>query len=387
VKILYHHRTSSKDGQYVHIEELIGALEAAGHEVVMAGPSEPEGTDFGGGGGFVEALRRRLPGALVELMELGYAILDYTRLARRIRAERPDWIYERYNLYLPSGIWAKRRFGLPLLLEVNAPLFAERSAYGGLALKGLARWTERYAWRGADRVLAVTRVLADLVAAEGVPEDRIRVVPNGVNPERFPAAADSEALRARLGLKERTVLGFTGFLRAWHGVENTVRLLAEDGAADWHLLVVGDGPARADIERTARESGVANRVTVTGVVPRTQVAAHVALFDVALQPAVVVYASPLKLFEYLAMGRAIVAPATPNIREILVDGDNALLFPPGDDAAFRAAVRRLCGDPDLRARLGARARETIDARGLTWAHNAGTVTALASELLAGAADA
>jgi len=123
------------------------------------------------------------------------------------------------------------------------------------------------------------------------------------------------------------------------------------------------------------------------VVPRTRVAAHVALFDVALQPAVVVYASPLKLFEYLAMGRAIVAPATPNIREILVDGDNALLFPPGDDAAFRAAVRRLCGDPDLRARLGARARETIDARGLTWAHNAGTVTALASELLAGAADA
>jgi glycosyltransferase involved in cell wall biosynthesis len=384
VKILYHHRTSSKDGQYVHIEELIGALEAAGHEVVMAGPSEPEGTDFGGGGGLVGWLRRRLPGALVELMELGYAVLDYTRLARRIRAERPDWIYERYNLYLPSGIWAKRRFGLPLLLEVNAPLFAERSAYGGLALKGLARWTERYAWRGADRVLAVTRVLADLVAAEGVPEDRIRVVPNGVNPKRFPAAADSEALRARLGLKERTVLGFTGFLRAWHGVENTVRLLAEDGAADRHLLVVGDGPARPDIERAARESGVADRVTVTGVVPRSQVAAHVALFDVALQPAVVAYASPLKLFEYLAMGRAIVAPATPNIREILVDGDNALLFPPGDDAAFRAAVRRLCGDSDLRARLGARARATIEERGLTWAHNAETVTALAAELLAGA---
>lgn len=382
MKILYHHRTSSKDGQYVHIEELIRALTALGHEVVMVGPPEPEGADLGSGGGLTELLRRRLPRPVSELMELGYAVLDYGRLARRIRRERPDWIYERYNLLLPSGIWAKRRFGLPLLLEVNAPLFAERRRYGGLGLMRLARWSERYVWRGADRVLAVTRVLAGMVEAEGVPAERIRVVPNGVNLRRFPPTGDDGPARARLGLKERTVLGFVGFLREWHGIETIVRLLAEEGGPDWHLLLVGDGPARTGIERLAAELGVADRVTVTGVVPRERVAEHVAAFDVALQPAVTPYASPLKLFEYLAMGRAIVAPATPNIREILVDGDNALLFPPGDDAAFGAAVRRLCGDPALRERLGARARQTVDERGLTWERNAETVAALAADLLA-----
>src|SRR6266481_3482917 len=145
MKILYHHRIGSKDGQYVHIEELVSALRRRGHDVVIVGPPATAREDFGAEAGFVGVLKRYLPRFAYELLELTYALLDYRRLVRAIKRSRPDCLYERYNLYLPSGVWAHRRFGLPMLLEVNAPLYAERKKYHGISLDRLARWTERYA--------------------------------------------------------------------------------------------------------------------------------------------------------------------------------------------------------------------------------------------------
>ncbi|HEY0837002.1 MAG TPA: glycosyltransferase family 4 protein [Azospirillum sp.] len=386
MKILYHHRTQAQDGCIVHIGELIAALRALGHEVVVVAPPDTEGGPAAAAGRAtrIDGLRRALPKAAFEMLEFLYAFHACARLYRAVRRHRPDVLYERYNLYTPTGAWLKRLTGLPVLLEVNAPLVHERTAHGGLALTRLARWTEGLAWRSADRVLPVTDVLAGHVRAAGVPDERITVIPNGVDPRRFAADAEAAAAaKARLGLEGRLVLGFTGFVRDWHRLDRVVDVLAEPGgSAPPHLLLVGDGPARSGIEEHARRRGVADRVTVTGVLPHDAIAGHVAAFDVALQPAVTAYASPLKLFEYMQMGRAVVAPDTPNIREVLRDGDNALLFDPTDPAAFALAVRRLCRDGDLRVRLGARARATVAERPLTWDGNARRVAALFQDLLA-----
>src|SRR5262249_3154918 len=126
--------------------------------------------------------------------------------------------------------------------------------------------------------------------------------------------------------------------------------------------------------------GVAHRVTFAGIVPRDRVAMHVAAFDIALQPRVVPYASPLKLFEYMALGRAIVAPDAPNIREILVSEESALLFDPAAPDGMRRALDRLAGDAELRRRLGAGARRAVVERELTWDGNARRVIALAGVL-------
>jgi len=378
VKILYHHRIASKDGQYVHVEELTKALRARGHELVFVAPRVSEQGEFGHDGGLVAWLKRHVPRAAYELLELGYSLLAYWRLRRAVRRHRPDCLYERYNLYLPAGVWLRRRCGLPMLLEVNAPLYQERSRYGGLGLPRLAAWSERYCWQGADRVLPVTRVLADQVAASGVPEERIRVIPNGIDWDKFRDLPDRAAAKQALGLEGRLVLGFTGFVREWHGLERVVDLVAR--APDRHLLVVGDGPARAAIEARAAELGVADRLTFTGVVARDRVAGYLAAYDIALQPDVVAYASPLKLFEYLAMGCAIVAPDTANIREVLRHDHNGWLFDTAVPDALPAAVETLCGDAALRTRLSAAARASIDAQGLTWARNAERVEGLFREL-------
>lgn len=383
MKLLYHHRIGSKDGQYVHIEELVGALRRLGHEVVVVGPPATDRKDFGGEDSFVSALKRYLPRFVYELLELGYSILDYRRVARAIRASRPDAIYERYNLYLPSGVWAHHRFGLPLIMEVNAPLYAERKKYNGISLDALARWTERYSWCNADFVLPVTAVLARETMQAGVPSQRIVVVPNGIDHERFANAPAIDDAKAALGLSGRLVLGFVGFMREWHGLERLIDFIAGAGDPDRHLLLIGDGPARGVLEARARERGVDAQVTFTGLVGRDRIAEHIAAFDIALQPEVVPYASPLKLFEYLALGRAIVAPATPNITEVLTHDLNALLFDPQSPGAFDAALERLCGDVSLRLRLGQAARDTIDQKGLTWDNNARRVEGLFEQLLQG----
>lgn len=380
MRILFHHRIASRDGQWVHMAELISALRAEGHEVLLVGPQAFAELRFGGQAGVVAALKRRLPRALYEVLELGYNVPAGWRLWRAMRRFRPDVVYERYNLHLLAGVRCARRSGVPLLLEVNGPLYEERSAHGGLALARLAAASQRATWRGADVVLPVTEALADYVRRAGVPEARIAVIPNGIDPARFAAVPPAGEAKRRLGLAGRLVLGFTGFVRDWHGLDAVIDLLAEDGEAmNLHLLMVGDGPARAGLEARAARLGVARRLTFTGVVDRDRVAGLVAAFDIALQPGVTPYASPLKLFEYLALGRAVVAPDLPNIREVLSDGDNAVLFAAGEPGAMAAAVRRLCADAGLRDSLGARAQATIAERGLTWRENARRVAALAGK--------
>ncbi|RJG01892.1 glycosyltransferase family 4 protein [Noviherbaspirillum sedimenti] len=371
MKILYHHRTRSKDGQYVHIEEMIDALREQGHEVIIVAPPSAESEAFGSDAGLVAWLKRHLPKWFYELMELAYSLVAYRRLDKAVKLHRPDCLYERYNLFLPAGIWLKRRYKLPMLLEINAPIFEERARYDGLSLKRLARWSQAYAWRNADYVLPVTQVLADIVAAYGVARERIVVVPNGINEKRFAQAPDTEAAKAALGLQGKLVLGFTGFVRDWHGLDKVIDLIAADPAeSSRHLLVVGDGPVRAALEEQARALNISHRVSFTGIVGRDDVARYVAAFDIALQPAVVAYASPLKLFEYLALGKAIVGPAQPNLMEILKDNHNAILFDPAHASGLAEAISRLCRSNTLRAQLAENARQTISDQELTWNGNA-----------------
>lgn len=393
MRILYHHRTASKDGQAVHIEEMIEALRSLGHEVRVVSPGSgsnggqggaaeqgqtgPMG-QMGGGVGWVHQLKARLPKALYECMELAYSWLAYRKLLVAARDFKPHAIYERYNLFLLSGLMLKKRLGLPLLLEVNSPLVYERSRHsGGLSLVRLARWAEGAAWRGASHVLPVTQVLAGHVQAYGVPTERIQVIPNGINEAHFAQAPAPDVAKTTLGLQGRLVLGFTGFVRDWHGVNRIVQWMASSQApANTFLLVVGDGPVRAELEAQAQRLGLQDRVRFTGVIHRDQVPAHVAAFDVALQPAVTPYASPLKLMEYLVLGKAIVAPRAPNLQEVLTDGRNALLFDDTQPQALEHALTRLCADAALRTHLAQEARATIARLNLTWLGNAQRVVGL-----------
>ena len=374
--ILYHHRTRARDGQSVHIDELIDAMRATGNRVVVVGPRRASSMATP-----IES--RLLPRVIYELVEFAYSFVEFGQLAAAAIRYRPDALYERANVLMLSGVWTASLFRLPYLLEVNSPLAEERARYGGLAWPGLAAWTERVCWRTASMVLPVTGALAAYIKRAGVPAQQITITPNGVDTEKFRPRNTSEA-RARLGLGQSLVLGFIGHIREWHGLDVMIDLLDRPTLAHAHLLIVGDGPARPSLEKRARQHGMSKRVHFTGTMPRESLPELTSCIDIALQPNVTPYASPLKLFEYMAAERAIVAPASPNIREILEDGVDSLLFVPGSAEAMAAAIERLAGDAALREKFGKAAAQKIVGRNLTWLGNAERAVSIVRKLRASA---
>ena len=369
MRILYSHRIQSHDGQSVHLEEMVRAFRDAGHEVLVVGPGAYEAADFGGESRFVARLRALLPGPLSEVAELAYNVPAYRRLETAWRAFKPDIVYERCNLYFLAGAWLERRHGARLFLEVNSPLAEERGRHGNLRLTALAHRLEEYTWGSAERVLPVTGVLADILVTSGVDSRKITVVPNGVDLARYaarPARVDPGSI----------TLGFVGFVRPWHGLDRVIEGMA-GGPANVRLVVVGDGPAVPHLVAQSNRLGLADRVRFTGLVQPHDVPSVVAGFDIALQPSATAYASPLKIFDYMAAGCAIAAPDQPNIREVLAHEETALLFPPDVSGAMWTAVERLIADPALRQRLGATARAMLGQRDYTWAGNARRVARLA----------
>jgi glycosyltransferase involved in cell wall biosynthesis len=324
--------------------------------------------------------KQLLPRPAYELAELVYNIPEFAALAWAAARYRPDALYERLNLFMLSGTWLSKLFNLPLLLEVNSPLAEERAKFGGLSWGRLAAWSEEHAWRSAHRVLPVTGVLANRIEQAGVSPSRISVIANGVDVDRFKNL-HRESCKRQLGISGSLVLGFVGYMRPWHGLNEVIELLAVAPSLEKAtFLIVGDGPAREALEARARELGVADRLVMAGVVTREVLPQYIGAMDIALQPDVTPYASPLKLFEYMAAGRAIVAPSSPNILEVLEHGKDALLFAPGNTTELTECICRLAQNESLRESVGQAAAAKIERDDRTWRNNARRVAAIVSQV-------
>jgi glycosyltransferase involved in cell wall biosynthesis len=233
---------------------------------------------------------------------------------------------------------------------------------------------ERRVWTRAHAYVAITQALAAELAARYGPRDRVFVIPDGA-----PPADTADAVGVTLPLTARPVAAYAGHLYPWKGVDVFVRALALAPEIDG--LIVGGHPGEPDLARVtalARDVGVSDRLEITGIVPPAEVEARLAraAFLVLPNTASAIsdrYTSPLKLFEYLRLGRAIVASDLIAIREVLAHEDTALLVQPDDAQALADALRRLAADPALARTLGRRARAL--AGRFTWAARASRLEA------------
>jgi glycosyltransferase involved in cell wall biosynthesis len=265
-----------------------------------------------------------------------------------------DLVYERFSLWSHAAMeWARDR-AVPGILEVNAPLLEEQADHRELYDREAADRSSRRAFRAASAILAVSSPLAAYL--DGFPEarGRIHVVPNGVDPARFAAASRSQ------GTTGPFTVGFAGSLKPWHGLPVLVEAfgLFRSRHPDARLRIVGDGPGRAALEADLTRRGLRDAADLLGSVAHEEIPGHLASMDVAVAPHVksATYLSPLKVYEYLAAGRAIVASRTRPLEEAIREGISGLLVPPGDAVALAAALERLHADPELRRRLGEAAR-------------------------------
>lgn len=390
MKILYHHRTRAEDGQAVHIRSMQQAFRDAGCEVRELSLVRRAGQAPAAAGAPARwSVLSLLPDFVRELAEYQYSSWARPRIERAVREEGVDFVYERYAFGNTGGVDAARASGVPLVLEVNSPMVLELSKTRGLSFPARAKRVEERIFRSADRVCTVTRVLGDMLVAMGVDPGRVFVTQNGVHLAHY-AYGDRAAARLRAqgelglsaGLRERLLFGFVGYYRPWHRLDLVLDALATRELAHAGLVLVGEGPAHAELVERTRRLGLADRVHYAGPRPHAAVAALLPAFDAALVPAINPYASPLKLFEYMAAGLPSLAPDQPNLREVLADGAEALLVRPDDAGSLHAAMARLASDAALRARLGAAARSAVETRDYTWDGNARRVLAAVRPLLA-----
>lgn len=315
----------------------------------------------------IEPRRRAWPVSDWQLLEFNLDCRDQVLSAWR--GPPPRFIYQRHTLYSFAGLALARHWGVGMVLEYNGPEVWVADHWGRpLAERSLADMAERVCLRRADLVAVVSEVLRDDLMAAGVDARRIAVVPNAVDTALYRPELPSAELRVRLGLSDRLVIGFIGTFGPWHGVELLVDAFARLLAADpvrrdrWALLLVGDGAHMETVRFEVARHGLGGSVVTTGLVPQDDGPAHLACFDIAVAPTVpnpdgsAFFGSPTKLFEYLAMGRPIVASAIGQVTEIITDGETGLLVPAGDADALAEALARLAADPLLRARLGSAAR-------------------------------
>lgn len=380
-------------GASIHTRELSHALQSLGHEVEIfscrKGGDAPEGFEVPVHEIKLEDPERRMVSLLQDDPDAGEVVAKAMRsvlYASRMRSEareilqgfEPDAIYERYSLLGTAGLDMARERGIPHILEVNAPLSEEQARYRGVAIAQTVRATEQRILAGSDQVISVSEPLKQWIVQSGAGAERVTVVPNGVNCDRF--AGSQSDLRAQLGLDDRPVVGFVGTLKGWHGVGTLLRAigrLANDQGLERtpYVLIVGDGPQRESLEAIAVEEGIADLTVFTGTVAHGDMPAYIQAMDIAVAPydaMVDFYFSPLKLFEYMAAGRAIVAADIGQVTDVIRDGDNGTLYTPGDEASLASRLRELLDDSDLRQTLGNAARNEARSK-YEWTRNAQTV--------------
>lgn len=382
MRILYHHRTLGDGAEGIHIREMVKAFRELGNEVKVIGPVGEKPPESSRKSRMLERVKRMIPHVLYELLEIAYTGYCFWRTARAIRTFRPDFIYDRYITFNAGTVLAGRMCGIPVCLEVNAPLAMERSVEPDerLVFRKAALRMESWICRHAARTIVVSTPLKRYLESIGVPEGKCIVMPNGVDPDRFtPRTKDAALLDALSISRDGFVVGFTGVLRPWHGLDLLLEAFASMAKKGHQafLLIVGDGPHRKPLEKRAAELGLGRALCITGRVPHAKVPEYVSLFDVAVSPRATFYASPMKVIEYMALGKPVVVPATPNFLDIIDDRAEGIAFEDGNATALEQALVCLCQEPELRRQLGVRARQKVERR-LNWRWNAEAICRLFS---------
>jgi glycosyltransferase involved in cell wall biosynthesis len=344
-------------GAASHTSGVINGFAHAGVAVHVLAAERPEGID---GVAFTAVPPRRIF-RLVHWPTL----VDYSRQQVAAgRGLRADAVYQRYALGSYAGLELARRLGVPLILEFNgSEIWAEREwGSGEIRFSSTLSALERRHLDDASLVVVVSEALKEQLVEEGIEAERILVNPNGVDVDRLARVRGRSPAqwRRRLAKPEAPTVGFIGTFGLWHGVRVLPAMIAAVAArrADVRWIVIGAGLLFEEVQDEIRRLGLGDRVELLGVVEHDRAVELLGACDVCVSPHVPnadgsrFFGSPTKVFEYMGLGKPIVASDLEQIGEVIENERTGLLCPPGDPDAAANAVLRLLDDRELRRRLG-----------------------------------
>lgn len=289
-----------------------------------------------------------------------------------------DLVYERNSLYRNGVAMACKKLRIPYILYFEADEILEYDIMGK-PITGVLRWRAkeliRYNLKAADKIICVSNQgKSHLVNNWRIPAEKIVVFPNAVDLQRFrPNSEEGYVVRESLGVEHNPLILFVGRFYEWHDVTTLLDAIAKVVVThpDAHLILVGDGSQQEAMVQYSIGLGINHKVRFTGLVPHTEVPSIMAAADIAVVPYPRMehdlWLSPLKMFEYMASGTAVIASEMGQIRNVIKTGKNGLLVPPGDASALGAAIIKLIDNPKLRSQLGEQARQDM-VKNYSWKH-------------------
>ena len=298
----------------------------------------------------------------VDLMRLVLGVVNSFRSWRQLGSQ-VDLVYE-YAATLQCLGWIFQLQGIPWILQAEAILFYEAKAERkALVLDGLARWIEIRAYQKCDVLACVSETLKEILVRDfNISAEKIVLVPNGVdvnfiNPERH----------APKRIFPGFTIGFVGSLYAWAGLDILFEALHELRAEglELSLVIVGDGAMKAIWEKQVQQLGLDNHVAFLGRLSSSLVPQYIAGFDVGYSGQVQLqmgkmYLSPMKLYEYMAMAKPVIASSFEDAQRLVSDSKTGFLFRPGDKNDLKRALIQAFHSRELLPEMGNLARQEIE---------------------------
>jgi glycosyltransferase involved in cell wall biosynthesis len=369
MKILYYsaHPTLSlhaQTGPGTHMREMINAMQELGHEVqplIMADRLKPVAASpvIQKSGGLKSAIKKFVPGLVWRSLK-EFKLLQFDRQAEAVLLEeidrfKPDLVYERAAYLQLSGLNAVKKKKCMHYMEINAPFIDEVRQFekAPTLWKYKARKAEYMQASHPDKVYVVSSVLKKYYQQYIQGQDKIKVVPNCVNKEKAVCNEDlKNSLRQKFQLEGKTVVGFVGSIFPYHGIDLLIKAFVSTAKEkpDAVLMIVGDGETIPELKALSKQLQLEDRVIFTGSVSNEEVFSYIDLMDIAVMVKSNWYGSPVKIFEYGAMKKPIVAPMTEPVLDVMEKGVDALLTSP-DEYSVSAAINSLISDKKLRMGL------------------------------------
>jgi glycosyltransferase involved in cell wall biosynthesis len=310
---------------------------------------------------------------------LSYNFAFARGVQRYLASRAPRFLYQRHFAFSIAGALLSRRLKVPLILEYNGSEAWMADHWDPNPLRRWIALCEEVTLRCAARIIVVSGVLKDELLGRGIPADRIRVNPNAVDPNYFYPGRGRELGRKQLGIEpDEVLIGFVGSFSLWHGIEilqqAIVSLLTNSSSRHLRFVLMGDGLLHGEMRSALAAYESTGEVIFTGPLARDKVAEYLDASDILVSPHIPMpdgsrfFGSPTKLFEYMAMGKGIVASRLDQLAEVLEHDRTAWLITPGSAEELAEAISRLALDRPKREALGSAARRAAVERHC-WSHN------------------
>lgn len=311
---------------------------------------------------------------------LRFALTVWKKLRRRV----PRLLYQRHGRFVFAGALLSRLTGIPLVLEYQGSEVWLAKNWDPARFWPWLGLCERVSIAAASQIVVLCDALRDELLTRGYPAQRIIVNPAAVDPERFRPACGGEEVREQLGLApHHTLVTFAGSFSYYHGVSVLARAITtllkrrneEPVFENLRFMLIGDGLLRAETEEALSRVEGSESVIFTGLIPHTSVPRYLDASDILVSPQIPnadgqpFFGSPTKLFEYMAMEKAIVASDMDQLSRVLSHGNTAWMVRPGSDTELASAIEHLASRPELRSLLGRKARAAA-LQSHTWRQNA-----------------